>query len=184
MLDSTVPNVNHRARILEKVENPSLLSVKGSLQGYSNISDLVAFSLDVKAAHKRVRIHPDEQGLLLFRHAEKLYGYRVCHFGAKFSAYWWARVGACLHRACHQLLFVEHMGYLFVDDWLWNFDSGAAPLLASTLLIFLCALGVPLSWHKLEFGVAVRWIGWDLAFDLGTVAIPQDKLQRLRSFLV
>ena len=70
-----------------------------------------------------------------------------------------------------------------MDDWLWNSDAHAAPLFAPVLLVFLSALGVPLSWHKLEFGVTVRWIGWDLAFDLGTVSIPADKRSRVLALL-
>lgn len=183
VLDSTVPNVNPRSQILERAEIPSLMPITHAMQGYTGISDLVAFSLDVKAAHKRVRTRPAELGLLLFGHLDKLYGYRACHFGAKFSAYWWARVGAFLQRVSHLFLFVEHMGYLFVDDSLWNFDAQAAPLQESALLLFLSSLGVPLSWHKLEFGVAVRWIGWDLAFGLGTVSIPADKRARVHGLL-
>ena len=53
----------------------------------------VGASLDFKAAHKQVKIRPEERGLLLFSHLNVLYHYKVCHFGARFSAYWWQRVG-------------------------------------------------------------------------------------------
>ena len=58
----------------------------------------VAASLDFKAAHKRVKVHESEQGLLLFAFQGVLWRYVVCHFGAKFSAYWWQRVGGLITR--------------------------------------------------------------------------------------
>ena len=39
-------------------------------------------SIDFKAAHKRVKIHDTEQGLLLFAFSGTLWRYVVCHFGA------------------------------------------------------------------------------------------------------
>ena len=148
VLDSSVPNVNTRSAIKERVENPSLTTLRSSLAGYSTVSDLVGFSLDVKAAHKQVLVREAEQGLLMFRHNDKLYAYRSCHFGGKFSAYWWARVGALLHRLAHECVHINQIGLLFVDDWLWLFEEQAAPLIASMLTLFLVAIGVPLSWTK------------------------------------
>ena len=40
VMDSTVPNVNPKVQIRERVENPSLMSLKASLQGYDGVSDL------------------------------------------------------------------------------------------------------------------------------------------------
>ena len=83
-----------------------------------------ALTVDVRKAHKLVKVKQEERGLLLFwRPAARnvpatLCGYNVCHFGASFSAYWWSRVGAWLVRAVHQLLFVRHGAWLYVDDLL------------------------------------------------------------------
>jgi hypothetical protein len=74
VLDSTVPNVNKRVALYEKVENPSLMSIKRGMTGMRGITDFVGFSLDVKAAHKRVRVCDREQGLLRFRHGGELSG--------------------------------------------------------------------------------------------------------------
>ena len=51
-----------------------------------------------------MQVHPSEHGLLLFRFANTLFHYRVCHFGARFSAYWWQRTGAFLLRLLHGIL--------------------------------------------------------------------------------
>ena len=103
--------------------------------------------------------------------------------GGAFSAYWWARVGALLHRLGHQLLYVSHAGFLFVDDWLWLCSSHVAPLLASASLLFYAALGVPFSWHNMDWGTQLRWIGWDFDFTFGAVSIPSAKLDRQLHFL-
>ena len=57
--------------------------------------------------------------MLLFEFADQLYGYVVCHFGARFSAYWWQRLGALLLRLAHSLLAQQpHRAWLYVDDLL------------------------------------------------------------------
>ena len=78
-----------------------------------------------------MRIKEDELGLLMFRLLGLLYYYMVAHFGAKFAAYWWGRLGGLLHRILHALIFVDHAGFLYADDWLWRFSRAAAPLLAA-----------------------------------------------------
>lgn len=91
VMDSSVPNVNPTASIAERVDNPSLGSLPSDLDGSEGMSDLVAVTIDVKSAHTRIRVLPGEQGMLRFRHSGKTYAYRCCHFGGKFSSYWWAR---------------------------------------------------------------------------------------------
>ena len=65
-------------------------------------------------AHKQIQVRPDERSLLLFAFQGKLYHYRVCHFGGRFSAYWWQRAGAFLLRQVHGLLaWQPHKAFLF-----------------------------------------------------------------------
>ena len=74
-------------------------------------------SLDFKAAHKACVVHNDERGTLLFRRQGKLYYYKVCHFGARFSSYWWQRLGSVIHRTLHRLLSHRpRRSFLYVDD--------------------------------------------------------------------
>ena len=78
---------------------------------------VAAFSLDVKAAHKSIRVLPSERGLLGIRVGNKLHFYKVCPFGASFSAYWFGRLGAFLVRVMH-FIYVPHFLALYVDDLL------------------------------------------------------------------
>ena len=50
-------------------------------------------------------------------------------------------MGAVLHRLLHWLLYSWHVGLLYVDDWLWRFQRHVAPLQATMLALFLCAIG-------------------------------------------
>ena len=109
----------------------------------------IAASLDFKAAHKRVKVHRSEQGLLLFLFQGILWRYVVCHFGAKFSAYWWQRVGGVIMRiAHHALALAPHKAWLYVDDLLAALLKAHAPELLFALIATISCLGAPISWKK------------------------------------
>ena len=98
VLDSTVCQVNPLCRIPEAVTMPTVQEVRRSFQPQDPRGAYISASIDFKAAHKRVKVHDTEQGLLLFAFNGTLWRYVVCHFGAKFSAYWWQRVGGLITR--------------------------------------------------------------------------------------
>ena len=181
IMDSTVAGVNPAAVILDKIFLPGLRDVVDTTSPEDPAS--VGFSMDVAKAHKRVVVKEDQWGLLLFTLQGRLYHYITCHFGATFSAYWWGRLGAALHRLLHNLLFSWHVGLLYVDDWLWRLRAQTAPLQACLLALFLSALGCPMSWHKLRLGPRLGWIGWHLDFDSLQFEVPDDKLTRVLEFL-
>ena len=98
VLDSSVCNANQLRSIPEHVALPSSLDVRRSFLSSDQYGAWSALALDVKAARKRIKVRPSDQGALLFAWRGKLYHYTVCHFGAKFSAYWWRRIGAQIVR--------------------------------------------------------------------------------------
>ena len=106
------------------------------------------------------------------------------NFGSKFSAYWWSRVGALFLRLGHLLLFVPHTGFLYADDWLWIFDSGAGPMLSVVFLdLFLYSFGVLISWKKVQLNARVDWFGLVLALRYRIWEIPEEKRKRSLAFL-
>ena len=114
----------------------------------------VGASIDFKAAHKQVQVRPEEHGLLLFAFQEKLYHYRerVCHFGGRFSAFWWQRAGAFLLRQVHGLLaWKPHKAFLFVDDLLCALVRDSASEMFALVVLFFCAIAAPISWKKAQF---------------------------------
>ena len=91
----------------------------GAFQHNDPHGAFVAVSLDFKAAHKGIKLRTEDQGCMLFRIADRLYHYVVCHFGARFSAYWWQRLGAMLLRIVHALLGKHaRRAWIYVDDLL------------------------------------------------------------------
>ena len=137
--------------------------------------ELLGFSID------RVVLHPSERGLVGFSMGGKLHFYNVTPFGAVFSASWWARLGGWILRAMHLLLWFSHAGFLYVDDFLFFQHRSMMPTSAALLLIFCQILCIPISWKKCELSPRIQWIGWQFDFHSGTITLPLEKLERLRS---
>ena len=103
------------------------------------------------------------------------YVYRTCYVGAGWSAYWFGRVGAQLTRFPQQFIYMCHGLFLCIDDGLLLVPAEVAPRVACTAalpLLFLVALGVPLSYGKLEPGSSLQWIGWHVNSERRTAALP------------
>ena len=100
-----------------------------------------AFSIDIEAAHKTVRVREQDGGLLGLRtelpgQPARYYSYKVCPFGAVFSALWFARVGAFLVRVLHMLIWIRHMLGMYVDDLIGSTDKQAVHMVATVTLPF------------------------------------------------
>ena len=69
--------------------------------------------------------------------------------------------GYCLPRlALSPISLDQARFFLYVADGLALFPAKAPPLLATSLLYFLAALGAPLSWEKLRMGHLQSFIGY------------------------
>ena len=160
VLDSTICQVNPLCRIPESVTMPTVQEVRRSFQPQDPTVAYISASIDFKAAHKRVKVHDTEQGLLLFAFNGTLWRYVVCHFGAKFSAYWWQRVGGLITRILHASLAQHpHRAWLYVDDLLAALLRTSAHESLLILVLLLSSLGAPISagkrppWETASFGV-------------------------------
>ena len=118
VLDSSICNLNARCTLPERMALPSALDVQLSFSPHDPLAIWRALCLDFKAAHKRMRVKKaSEHGTLLFRVAGLLYFYKVCHFGARFSSYWWGRAAGLITRILHALLQDRpHRAWIYVDD--------------------------------------------------------------------
>ena len=140
-----------------------------------------AFGLDIKSAHKRIRVRSCEQGLLMFQFRGKLYYYTVCPFGAKFSQHWWGRMGSYLVRLFHRFLYTKHALFLFVDDFLLTSPTLVLPVHATFLCLLCQVFQVPVSWTKCSLGPIQTWIGWSFDFGAGLVRLHESKRAKLRA---
>ena len=82
---------------------------------------LSGFSWDIKRAHKRLVLHPEERGLVGFSLDGELYFYLVTPFRATFSASWWSRLGGWLLRTFHGLIWFSHCGMWYVDAFIFSY---------------------------------------------------------------
>ncbi|CAL1127580.1 unnamed protein product [Cladocopium goreaui] len=179
VVDSSVCGLNGRCIIPERSTLPTAKEVLRSYPLRQCHRNLMGFSLDVKAAHKRIVLHPDECGLVGFSLEGQLFFYRVTPFGAVFSAFWWARLGGLLLRIFHHLIWLSHAGFLYVDDFLFFMEANMMPLSATLLCIFCQLLEIPISWKKTAMHSSIDYIGWKFNFNAGIVTIPIEKILKL-----
>ena len=184
VLDSTICKANTLCRIPEHVALPSAHEVMKSFQHRDAFGQWIALALDFKAAHQTVKVKHSEQGTQLFEVEGKLFHYTVCHFGAKFSAYWWSRLGAMITRTAHKLLAEHpHRMWLYVDDLLTLLQRAQPDKPVCLLLALLACINAPVSWKKAQLGTDIIWCGWSFSFELETLHLSQSKLAKLRNQL-
>ena len=184
IVDTTVSGTNPSVTIPEKYSLPGVQDVINATPLRGSGTELAGFSLDIRAAHKTVRIHPDDQGLLGFQADNQLWFYRVAPFGGSFSAHWFQRISAFMVRTFHLLLWVQHALWAYVDDFFLVQPSSVIELGASLLLCFCAVFGVPISYAKLQLGSMVRWIGWQFNLRAQVFSVPQEKLHKLLALCV
>ena len=160
IMDGSVSGTNQSCHINERYNLPSIQDVRASYPIRESSSEISAFSLDVKSAHKSIRIRERDRGLVGIKTEDaKFFWYRVCPFGASFSALWWQRLSSWLVRALHLLLYIAHTLKMFVDDLLVTQDATLMPLSGAAILAFAGAFNIPISWSKLQLSHSVVWIG-------------------------
>ena len=183
VLDSTVSGVNPKVQIQERIFNPTMHDVRNSFPALPESQEHIALVMDVSAAHKRIKLHPSQKGYSAFSLKGKAYQYKTCHFGATYSAYYWARLAGFLHRLAHRILFNSHRGFIYVDDWLWVFRKEWAVIQAFLVTCLLNVLGVQMSWHKTTMSNCVTWLGWQIDLNEMVIAVTNEKFDKIFSLL-
>ena len=80
-------------------------------------------------------------------------------------------------------VWIQHGLWLYVDDGLLVVPVAVAPLVAASAVMFLTALGVPLSWRKLDIGTELVWIGWKFNLSVNHAYLPADKAAKVQVLL-
>ena len=183
VVDSSICGLNSRCKIPEKSTLPTAKDVLQCFPLRHSSASMMGLSLDIKSAHKRIVLRESEWGLVGFSLDGKLFFYRVCPFGAIFSAAWWSRLGGWILRCMHHMLWLPHAAFLYVDDFLFFQDRDLTPISAAMLCILCQILKIPISWRKCELSGTISWFGWRFHFAAGFVEIPADKLEKIRKYL-
>ena len=189
VVDSTVCGTNPACVIPETFGLPSVDDVRDSFPLRLHCGKLSGFALDVKSAHKTVRVRPSDQGLLGITlpaadgSGPRYLFYQVCPFGANFSALWCQRLGSFFIRVLHLWIWLRHAFFGYVDDFLLLQDEEVIALFAALTLAFCAMFVVPVSNSKLQLGRGIIWIGWHFGFGSGTFSVPPDKCAKLKRLL-
>ena len=183
VVDFTVSGTNPNCDIPEHQQLPSAKDVVRSypLRGHSE--ELGALGLDVKSAHKLCVLHPSHRGLVGFSFQGRLYFYKVCPFGARFSAWWWARLGSFFTRLFHRIIYISHALFLFEDDYLMVQRMDVLPISAALLSLVVQAFKLPISWRKADLHKEISWIGWTFNFSTGQVKLQQAKRDKMMKLI-
>ncbi len=179
VVDLSIGGLSQQCFIAEKSSLPSAKDILRSYPIRNSSDDQLGLSIDIKSAHKRVAIRPSERGLVGFSWQNRLHFYRVCPFGATFSPHWWSRLGGFLLRLCHRMIYISHIGLLYVHAFIFSQSDKVLPISACLILLLFQAIKLPISWRKCEPSHSVIWIGWKFNFLSGLVSIPQEKQKKL-----
>ena len=183
VLDNTVCGLNPRCFVPERSTLPTCKDILRTFPIREFQGDHMGFSVDVKAAHKRIVLHDQEQGLVGFTLDGRLYFYRVTPFGAVFSAHWWARLGGFLLRIFHRIIWWVHTGFLYVDDYFFTQTRDMMPVSATLICLFCQICKIPISWGKCELGGSLQWIGWTFHLNAGYIEVPERKISKLLGYI-
>ena len=183
VVDNSICGLNSRCHMPERSTLPTAKDVIRSYPLRNTSKDVLGFSLDIKSAHKRIVVIDSEQGLIGFTMDGRLFFYRVCPFGAAFSAAWWSRLGGFILRCFHKLVWLAHVALLYCDDFFIYQDHQVLPCSAALLCIFCQLTKIPISWKKCELSGSLKWIGWNFHIKSGFLSIPDEKIQKVSASL-
>ena len=179
VVDSTVSGVTPNTCIPNRMLLPKILDVLKAAPQDASAVDMIAFTLDVSKAHRRIKIAPVDQGLLCFWFQDTLFKSKTLNFGARASGYFWARVAGLMVRTLHQVLHIRHSLFQYVDDILMLLEASTSPIWIGILTVTCIALCIPMSWHKTAWGPQVTWIGWTINVQRWVVSITPDKRAKI-----
>ena len=171
--DSTIPNVDAKVQMEDKSFNPCVDDIV-SAKVVTHLSEGVGLTIDVCKADKKTS-HPRRRmgasPVPAPRHALPLHSVPL-----------WSAIQCSLvePHGGSDYTTLPRGGWLYVDDFLCCLEEKTGPLIATCICCFMHLFGCPTSWHKIELGQQVRWIGLDINFFSCFWQIPQDK--RVKAF--
>ena len=115
---------------------------------------------DVSKAHRRIKVQSNEWRYQVAQLDGERWINKVGTYGMASAQPYWGRMAAVLLRLCYMRFPQIDWGFVFVDDFGWLLRTDTATEDTSKLLLFLAALGCPLSSHKTVLSEVSTWLGY------------------------
>ena len=146
--------------------------------------------VDAKMAHKRVRVLRKDWRYFAARFPRGKKGHwfivnRVGTYGVSSAQYWWGRIAGLINRVVI-LIGLARWCLVYVDDFLAVYicDCPAEFWEAvAMLMLFLEAIGFPMSWKTFDAGRDMQWIGHHLDLHRNMVRPTEAKIDIALEFL-
>jgi hypothetical protein len=149
-------------------------------RGPAESAEVEAAVIDIKDAFRLLDVHPSEWRFLAGEFLGRFFLWRALVFGCVSSPLLWCRMVGLIVRLLQALLGgTEARLNVYIDDILLLVMGTAKRRrrLLTVALLFLAVIGVPIAYHKIEYGAQVEWIGalYCVTGSILTVTVPAKK---------
>jgi len=134
-------------------------------------------------AHRRIKVQSNEWRYQVAQLDGEWWINKVGTYGMASAQLYWGRMAALLLRLCYMVFPHVDWGFVFVDDFCWLLRTDTATEDTAKLLLFLAAMGCPLSWHKTVLSEVNTWLGFQVNPCGPVVDFPSDKRKTLEALL-
>ena len=181
VFDGTAAGVNGQVWLPVLAETPGLLDGEAIFSYPTSQEDpFLGIKIDVRGAFKRLLLSRDQYPYTVFSIQGKWFYSKSTPMGMRASPYHWCRFNGLLHRLTKRISQTSlHASLMYIDDSLYAALKSEFGSVVGTILIFLCILGVPISWKKLEAGFFLDWVGFRLDFLSKRAYLSQARLDKI-----
>ena len=140
----------------------------------------LGLTADVRKAHRRYRVAPEDWQHQLCRLGDTVWANEVGTFGMGSASYWWARLfGGAGRLVLYTLMHHPFWQLIYADDTMWT-ASGPKAITHLVLALFIYTLmGFPWSWGKCRGGPTLEWVGYWMDYSKFAVGISESRARWL-----
>lgn len=174
--DGTVNKVNPWIKRNQKQRTtaPTLADLMTGLGLTSRVRRRL-LKLDASKAHRRIKILRKDWKYMTARTSRGVWVNKVGTYGVASAQYHWGRMAAIILRLIYYTFPHLLWAFVYVDDFAAIVPDEQADTTLFALLMFLCALGLPISWKKVEMHHTLGWLGYLVAMPTHTALLTPDK---------
>ncbi|CAE8722080.1 unnamed protein product [Polarella glacialis] len=130
---------------------------------------------DVTKAHRRMLIKQQDWRYMVAMIKDMYWINEVGTYGVASAQYRWGRMAALILRLLYYTFPQIAWAFVYVGDYLIILPEDADHKLPLRILLFLTALGLPLSWKKTGIGISNTWLGYQVNITNRTAHLTPTK---------